>query len=256
MIKQSFKGDGRANCWAARGGSLLEMTIAMTLGAVILVSLFSLYYVAAASAAKEESRAASVKEGRLMAMRIVRDLRLVGLFATEDIDSDSNDIDEDVPDLDWSNGAHEALEYASTYSIVFSCDIDNDSLTETIGLWRNAGGVQQDVWEWQRDSVEWGMREARVLGENIDGLLIRYFDSDGDEIPQEGAIPAGGYVLTSGQRMQVTAIEITLVVRANDEENRDHRSYLSLPDGTYWYDNFHREMYRFMVRGRNLNLES
>ncbi len=232
------------------------MTIAMTLGAVILVSLFSLYYVAAASAAKEESRAASVKEGRLLAMRIVRDLRLVGLFATEDIDGDSNDIDRDVPDISWSNGAHEALEYASTYSLVFSCDIDNDSLTETIGLWRNADGIQQDMWEWQRDSVDWSVREARVLGSNVDGMLLRYFDSDGDEIPQAGAIPVGGYELTPGQRMHVTAIEVTLVIRSDNQERNNHRSYLSLPDGTYWYDNFHRELYRFMVRGRNLNLDA
>lgn len=247
-------------CWAdnraQRGGSLLEMTIAMTLGTVVLVSLFSLYYVAAASAAKEESRAAATSEGRMLSMRLVRDVRLMGLFATEDIDGDSNDIDRDVPDINWSNGVHEALEYATTYSLVYSCDIDNDSLTETIGLWSNADGIQQDVWEWERDSVEWGMRNARVLGENIDAVMFRYFDMDGEEIPQSGPIPSGGYVLTSGQRLQVTAVEITLVARSNNEEQVSYRDFVMLPDGRYWYDNFHREVYRFMVRGRNLNLDA
>ncbi len=256
MIRRKLLG----GCWATKraqqGGSLLEMTIAMTLGTVILVSLFSLYYVAAASAAKEESRAAATSEGRMMAMRLVRDVRLMGLFATEDIDGDSNDIDRDVPDIVWSNGVHEPVEYATSTQLVFSCDIDNDSLTETIGLWANAEGIQQDVWEWERDSVEWGIRNARVMGNNIDGLLFRYFDMDGNEIPQSGPIPAGGYTLTTGQRLRVTAIELTIVVRSNNEEQVSHRNYVMLPDGRYWYDNYHREVYRFMVRGRNLNLDA
>jgi len=256
MIRRKLLGGCWATTRAQQGGSLLEMTIAMTLGTVILVSLFSLYYVAAASAAKEESRAAATSEGRMMAMRLVRDVRLMGLFATEDIDGDSNDIDRDVPDIVWSNGVHEPVEYATSTQLVFSCDIDNDSLTETIGLWANAEGIQQDVWEWERDSVEWGIRNARVMGNNIDGLLFRYFDMDGNEIPQSGPIPAGGYTLTSGQRLRVTAIELTIVVRSNNEEQVSHRNYVMLPDGRYWYDNYHREVYRFMVRGRNLNLDA
>ncbi|MBL0061084.1 MAG: hypothetical protein IPP40_06240 [bacterium] len=235
-------------CWATKraqqGGSLLEMTIAM------------LYYVAAASAAKEESRAAATSEGRMLAMRLVRDVRLMGLFATEDIDGDSNDIDRDVPSIAWSNGIHEPVEYATSTQLVFSCDIDNDSLTETIGLYSNADGIQQDIWEWKRDSVEWGIRNARVIGNNIDGVLFRYYDMDGNEIPQSGPIPMGGYTLTVGQRLRITAIELTIVVRSNNEEQVSHRNYVMLPDGRYWYDNYHREVYRFMVRGRNLNLDA
>lgn len=256
MNRTLQSGDYWAVNRAQKGGSLLEMTIAMTLGAVVLVSLFSLYYVAAASATKEASRAAATSEGRLMAMKLVRDVRLMGLFATEDIDGDTNDINRDVPDIDWSNGVHEPVEQATSYSLVFSCDIDNDSITETIGLWANADGIQQDIWEWQRDSVEWGTRNARVIGQNIDGVLFRYFDMDGNELPQAGPIPPGGHVLTSGQRMLVTAVEITMVVRSDEEAQGEHREYVMLPDGRYWYDNFHREVYRFMVRGRNLNLDA
>ncbi len=247
-------------CWATKraqqGGSLLEMTIAMTLGTVILVSLFSLYYVAAASAAKEESRASATSEGRMLAMRLVRDVRLMGLFATEDIDGDSNDIDRDVPSISWSNGIHEPVEYATTTQLVFSCDIDNDSLTETIGLWGNANGIQQDIWEWTRDSVEWGIRNARVMGTNVDGIMFRYYDMDGDEIPQSGAIPPGGYTLTPSQRFRITAIEITVVIKSENESHGSHRQYVTLPDGRYWNDHYHREVYRFMVRGRNLSLDA
>ena len=94
------------------------------------------------------------------------------------------------------------------------------------------------------------------MGNNIDGLLFRYFDMDGNEIPQSGPIPMGGYTLTAGQRLRITAIELTIVVRSNNEEQVSHRNYVMLPDGRYWYDNYHREVYRFMVRGRNLNLDA
>jgi type II secretory pathway component PulJ len=247
-------GENWADRRAQKGGSLIEMTIAMALGTVILVSLFSLYYVAASTAAKEESRAAATKEGRLLAMRVVKDIRLMGLFATEDIDGDSNDIDRDVPDLTWSNGFHEPIEFASTYGLVISCDIDDDSLTETVGYWPNANGIQQDIWEWQRDSVDWGLRNARILGRNIDAVLFRYYDNRGNELPASGPIPSGGHVLSLGQRLRVTAIEITLLVRSDESANEAHNSYTVLPDGRYWYDGFHREVYRFMIRGRNLNL--
>ncbi len=255
MNRQMHSGK-RAMRRAQKGGSLIEMTIAMTLGTVILVSLFSLYYVAASTAAKEESRSAATKEGRLLAMKIVKDVRLMGLFATEDIDGDSNDIDRDVPSLAWSNSFHEPIEYASSYELVFSCDIDNDSLTETISLFHNDNGIQQDIWEWERDSVEWGARNSRMVGNNVDAVLFRYFDNSGDELPQSGPIPVGGYVLTLGQRLRVTAIEITLVVRSSEEEQRAYSDIVMLPDGRYWYDNFRREVYRFMVRGRNLNLNA
>ncbi len=256
MIRKTKAGGRWASKRAEQGGSLLEMTIAMTLGSVILVSLFSLYYVAAASAAKEESRAAATSQGRLLAMRVVRDVRLMGLFATEDIDGDSNDIDRDVPDIDWSNGAHEPVECAKTNMLVFSCDIDNDSLTETIGIFGNADGIQQDVWEWMRDSVQWGIRSALVMGSNVDAVMFRYFDRNGDELPQAGPIPPGGYTLTSGQRLLVTAVEITIVVRSNTEASQRVHEYAWIPDGRYWYDNYHREIYRFMVRGRNLSLDA
>ncbi len=256
MLAKTRMGEHRAIGRIQRGASLLEMTLSMTLGAVILVSLFSLYYVAAATAAKEESRSVATSEGRLLTMRVVRDVRLMGLLATEDIDGDSNDIDTDVPDINWSNGVLEPIEHASTYNLVFSCDIDDDSVTETVGYWMNENGIQQDMWEWQRDSTDWSIRTARIIGDNVDAVLFRYYDRDGNELPTSGPIPVGGYTLTAGERMRVTAVEVSVVIRSEEAANVTRSNYLMLPDGRYWYDHFHRELYRFLVRGRNLNLES
>jgi len=266
MESANLKGAKRATGRMQLGVSLLEMTISMTLGAVILVSLFSLYYVAAASAAKEESRAATTEQGRLLIMKLVREIRLMGLFATEDIDADSNDIDSDVPSMMFTNGSHEAIEFASTNTLVFSCDVENDSTTETLMMTRVTDGVEpaqggtgmirQERWVWDRDSVQWVHVGNRFIGDNVEAMIFRYYDSDGNELPGTGPMPVGGWTLTAGERMRITAIEVSLVVRENEEDNGRTRHYVYLPDGQYWYDHFSRKIYRVMVRGRNLNLES
>jgi hypothetical protein len=244
------------------GGSLVEAVLAMALGSMILVTMFSLYYVSAASAAKEESRSAAVQEGRLASMRLVRDFRLIGLLALEDEDGDSNDIDRDVPNIEWSNGVLEDIEYASSYYVVFTSDLDNDSISETVAYYvEGFSGIPgtvliQDRWEWDRDSVEWGLVQHRAAVPHVDYFLLRYYDREGHEIPQEGAMPSGGYVLTVGERMRVTTIEVTLVLRSASEENRQSDDYVYLPDGQLFHDDYHREVYRFTVRGRNLSLDA
>lgn len=255
-------GHERAKFHRAYGGSLVEAVLAMALGTIILVSMFSLYYVSAASAAKEQSRSVAVQEGRMAAMRLVRDFRLIGLLALEDEDGDSNDIDRDVPNIEWSNGVLEDIEYASSYYVVFTSDLDNDSISETVAYYvEGFSGIpgtvlRQDRWEWDRDSVEWGVIEQRAIVPNVDYMLLRYYDRDGVEIPEDGAMPHGGYVLNLGDRMRVTSIEVTLVLRSSSEENARGSDYVVLPDGQYFHDGFHREVYRFTVRGRNLSLDA
>jgi hypothetical protein len=259
-MKPAGPGSTKGN--RAYGGTLVEAVLAMALGSLILVTMFSLYYVSAASAAKEESRSAAVQEGRIASMRLVRDLRLVGLLALEDEDGDSNDIDRDVPNIEWSNGVLEDIEYASSYYIVFTADLDNDSISETVAYYvEGFSGIPgtvliQDRWEWDRDSVEWGLIQHRAAVPHVDYMLLRYYDREGSEIPQEGAIPSGGYVLTVGERMRVTTVEVTLVMRSASIENRAGHDYVYLPDGQLFHDDYHREVYRFTVRGRNLSLEA
>jgi type II secretory pathway component PulJ len=243
--------------WAKRairrwstGTTLIEMTISMVLGSLLLTSLFSLYYTAASSAATEESRSAANREGRMAAGRVARDLKLVGLIAPEDIDGDSNDINTDVPDEIWSNGLRDNFEYANTYDIVMSSDYDGDSLTETIHFFLEDGYLKQQIWEWDRDSVMWGPPMTKTIAGNMEHLMFMYFDSDGDPIPD--VFIYGGVTLTSGQRLRVTAVEVTIVTRS-DEEEQGYPEFVYLPDGTYWYDHYRRVVLRFMIRGRNLS---
>jgi type II secretory pathway component PulJ len=235
------------------GTTLVEMLIALALGAVLLTSLFSMYYAAASSASAEESRGAANREGRMAMGRLAHDMRLVGLIAAEDIDGDSNDIDTDISSEVWSNGLRDNFEYANTYELVMTSDYDADSLTETIRFFLEDGLLKQQIWEWNRDSVEWGPPMTKAIANNVDYLMFMYFDSEGNPIPE--IFESGGVTLTPGQRIRVTAVEITLVTRSTDTE-QGNSQYVSLPDGAYWYDGHKRLVFRFMIRGRNLNIEA
>jgi type II secretory pathway component PulJ len=238
---------------ACAGTTLVELIIAMTLGTLLLTSLFSMYYAAAASASSEESRSQTTKEGRMAQGRLVRDLRLVGLIASEDIDGDSNDINMDVPGEIWSNGLRDNFEYASTYDLVFTSDYDADSLTETIRFFVEDSLLKQQIWEWDRDSLIWAPPMTKTIAANVDHLMFIYYDADGNPLPE--VFTHGGVTLTPGQRIRVTAVEVTLVTRSASVE-QGNPEFVYLPDGSYWYDHYRRTVFRFMIRGRNLNIAS
>lgn len=235
------------------GTTLVEMIIAMTLGTILLTSLFSMYYAAAASAHSEESRSAANKEGRMAANRLARDLRLVGLIAPADMDGDSNDIDTDIPDQTWSNGLRDNFEYANTYELVMTSDYDADTLTETIRFFLEDGLLKQQIWEWSRDSVEWGEPMTKTIANNVDHLMFVYYDAEGNSIPEY--LQYGGVTLTPGQRIRVTAVEVTLVTHSAEEE-QGYPQMVYTPDGSYWYDHYRRVVFRFLIRGRNLNIDA
>jgi type II secretory pathway pseudopilin PulG len=238
-----------------RGVSLLELLVSISLAMVLLTSLFSLYYGAAHGAAKDENRNVSNREAQLITDRLVRDLRVPGLVATLDGNGDANDIKRDVPGQTWSDSVRQDFEYANTYSLVFTGDIDDDGHTETV-RYRYDGTrrqLKQATWRWSRDSLRWLGPVERVVGRDVDYVGFKYFDKDGATIPNPMVYPGGGYTLSTGERQRVTEIEVTIVNRSEHVENA-RATYLTMPDGTHWYDKYPRLVNRFMVRGRNLSL--
>lgn len=236
---------------SAAGHTVLELILSLTLAILLLSSLFSLYYGAAKAAAADESKSTANQEIRMATKRLARDFRLVGLMATQDVNGDSNDINRDVSGLAWSDSARDDFEYASTYEIVFTSDYDSDGNTETIRYYLNNGRILQESWEWSRDSIQWMMPQTKVVATSVDHLMYRYFDRDGNPIPDY--VPAGNYELNAGERRRITAVEITVVTRSDREQN-GNPEFLYLDDGTYWYDNYRRVVQTFMIRGRNLSL--
>jgi hypothetical protein len=88
---------------------------------------------------------------------------------------------------------------------------------------------------------------------SVDFLMFRYFDRDGNTIPNPVTYPAHGYSLTSGERVRITEVEITVVTKS-DLADDGNPEFTYMPDGTYWHDKYKRNVQRFLVRGRNLSL--
>ena len=239
----------------AAGVSLLEMLISVTLAMVLLASLFSLYYSAARGATKTESRLSADRQSLLIEDRMSRDFRLVGLLAPLDANGDSNDIRRDVPYQPWSDSVRQDFEYANTYSVVFTGDIDNDGKTETVRYYRDTTTrtLRVQTWKWSRDSLRWLVPKTRNVAQNADFVMFRYYDRDGNPIPNPVTYPAGGYTLSAGERVRITAVEITVVTRA-DAMDDTKTGLLTMADGTSWNDRYRRTVLRFMIRGRNLSL--
>ncbi len=238
---------------ACRGTTVLETTIALTMSMVLLTSMVILYVGAARSSSREDNTLTAYDEQRIFNQKMAREMKMVGMMATEDIDGDSNDISRDVPDQIWSDSLFEDIEYANTYMITLSSDIDGDDRTESVVYYQSDIGVWQRTWEWVRDSLEWSEQGARQLANNVDHLMFIFYDRNGDPVPDDTGFPEGGFTLTQGQRATVTAIEMIMVTRTAQADN-GHREFLTLPDGTYFYDEFERTVQRFMIQGRNLRV--
>lgn len=246
----------RGIAWKSRldqGITLLEMLLSMSLAIVLLMSLVVLYYSAAKSAAKEENISSSTREARMVVRRLAREFRLVGLMAPQDANGDANDITRDVPSQTWSDSTRDDFEYATTYQLAYTSDFDNDGRTETAWLYLNGTLLTEKVWEWSRDSLRWRVPSTRVLANDVDYMFFDYYDNQQNRIPQPTGYPVGGFTLSGGDRRRVTAVEVTVVVRSDEAENRPAES-LVLRDGHVFTDSYRRSVYRFMIRGRNLSL--
>jgi len=237
------------------GVSLLETMVAVSLGMVLMASLFSLYYGAAKGAANQDTRVSAERAGRLVADHMARDLRLAGLIALADANGDSNDIRRDVPYQTWSDSIRQDFEYANTYEVVFTGAVDNDTTTETVRYYLDHGTrtLKQEIWKWSRDSLRWRAPVFRNIASNVDFIMFKYYDRNGTTIPNPVTYPAGGYTMTAGERVRVTEVEVTVVTRATKVENHA-ATFLYMADGTYWHDKYVRNVQRFAARSRNLSL--
>jgi type II secretory pathway pseudopilin PulG len=261
----SVKEDSMRNVlkkWKARnprqlsaGVSLLEMLISMSLATVLMASLVSLYFNAAKGAAADRNRSSAEAASRFAVERVSRDFKLVGLLANADVNGDTNDIRRDVPNQTWSDSLRSDFEYANTYEVVFTAAVDNDSTTQTIRMYRDArtNTIREQVWKWKRDSVRWSAPITRTVASDADYLMFKYYDRNGATIPNPVTYPVNGYTLSAGERVRITAVEITLVTHSASA-SAGRTPSISLPDGKTWSDRYQRKLERVLVRGRNLSL--
>jgi hypothetical protein len=248
-----MKRNGKRKRFRASGITLLELILSMSLAVVMLSSLFILYYTAARGSAKESNLSTAYRDTKITRDKITRHMRLTGLLAPLDCDGTADDIKRDVPNQTWSDSVRHDFEAASNNVIVFDGDIDNDGKTETVKLTRNTSlrTLEEQTWKWSRDSLRWLIPITRTIATNVDYILFRYYDHDGNAVPP--AIPAPTYNLTAGERVRITMVEVTVVTRS-DQTDSGTNAVVTVADGTTWNDHYKRVAERFMIRGRNLSL--
>jgi type II secretory pathway component PulJ len=248
---------GCAGLPRAAGVTLIESILATSLSVILLTSLVSLYVGAVKTVTREEKRSETGNSARIVTSRLERDLTMVGLDALEDIDGDSNDIRRDVRNQTWSDSIFAPFEYARTYELVTTADVDADSITETIRYYLDTSThrLLQQQWEWRRDSLAWSAPTTRTIASDVDLVLFDYYDNEGTRIPDQEGYPTNGFTLTFSERGRITAVQVSVVTRS-DERRLGRTVTFTAPDGQSWTDRYDRRLTTFMLRGRNLGRKS
>ncbi len=230
-----------------RGFSILELIVGMTLTLILMTVTASMFQGVVRSASVEGTKDEAKADGRLIMRRLEREMRLIGLLGPPDMDGTADDITRDVPGMAWSDSIRDDVEYAKMDELVLMGDCNNDSITETVRIWRSGLDLYETVWEWSRDSVRWEAPMNRILSHNVERLIFFYYDQNGNPLPVAG----GPGPLTAGERWLVAQIELVLIMRSSFED-KQHPYYSSFPDGTNTCDGYLRFWLSSRVRGRNL----
>jgi prepilin-type N-terminal cleavage/methylation domain-containing protein len=235
-----------------RGFSFVEMIIALGLAVIILTAFVQLYIYSGRATVWGEQRAQSTRESRLAMMRIQRDFRQAGLIAIEDADGDTNDIFRDVVGQTFSDSVNDMFEEATSNSVTFEGDIDNDNLTETVRYYLEGNRLKRYVWEWSRTYRRWIPEiEGRVVGNNVDFLMFTYFDGANNPIPNPVPSPYQGLTLNRQQRAGIKSVGVDLITRSDRQDfQRVHTGVY--PDNTTFRDGFVRQHLADLVKCRNL----
>ena len=156
------------------------------------------------------------------------DLGSGGVFATDGEDNDGDGVEDDDPDA-----AVAALE-AEEEGRVGDGDVDDDG--ERIRYSLVANGTTNDlvrgVWDNATDDYI-----NNTIITNVEALDFFYFDEDGNPLNTSIVCPAGFASLSAGDMDIIERVEITLVVRATNEDFRftDTAQYTNL-QGAVVYD--------------------
>lgn len=229
------------------GFSILELIVGMTLALILMTVMTGMFQGVVRSASIEGTKDEARADGRLIMRRLERETRLMGLLGPPDMDGTSDDITRDVPGMAWSDSIRDDVEYAKIDELVLMGDCDNDSITETVRIWRNGLDLYETVWQWSRDSVKWGAPTNRLLSHNVERLIFFFYDQNGNPLPAAG----GPGPLTPGERWLITQVELVLIMRSSFED-KQHPYYSSFPDGTNACDGYRRFRLSSRIRGRNI----
>ena len=106
----------------------------------------------------------------------------------------------DVAGQPFTDGVSESIEQATSTTVTFQADIDNDAVTETVTYSLSGTNLTMEVWQWNPLTSTWNPSSGpQIIAEEIESLVFTYslladnygVDNDVDDDGNDGADEEG-----------------------------------------------------------------
>jgi prepilin-type N-terminal cleavage/methylation domain-containing protein len=205
----------------AKGLSLVELMIAITISSALVAGAYNLFIVERRSYSLQDDLAHMYQTMRSSEQTMVREIRMAG-YKLKDVT-----IWSDVPGTGFTDGEKEDIEEATPGSFTFTADVDGDGVMETVRYTIRNNELTRQLWRWDTTNNSWRSGGgARSMAENMENLKMSYLiladndgidndlDDDGDAIADE----LGEMLLTAQpsktERKYLRALRLTMTMRA------------------------------------------
>jgi type IV pilus assembly protein PilW len=191
------------------GFSLTEMMIVLAILGVVLAAMYNTFTHQQKSYSVQDNVSVMQQNVRVGLDYLVKDIRMAG-YIPEDIPFDTSDPpiptpsttepSTDVAGQLFTDGVAESIEQATSTSITFQADIDNDAVTETVQYTLNGTNLTMEVWQWNPVTLSWNPSSGpQIVAEDIESLTFTYslladnygLDNDVDDDGNDGADETG-----------------------------------------------------------------
>ncbi len=178
---------------ARKGFTLVEMLVAMAVGSIVMVSIYTAYVNHQRSHVTQQLVVDMQQNARAALSLMKREIRMAGYdpWATDGVDNDgANGIDDE-----WETanaGFYAAGEGAKAYAVQFEADLnadgDDDDTNENV-RYQIVNGTELE----RRSQNESGTHQTGIIAYDIEAIGFAYaFDNDGDG---ELDLSAGGNII-------------------------------------------------------------
>ena len=191
------------------GFSLVEMMIVIAILGVVMAAMYSMFTHQQKSYSVQDNVAMMQQNVRVGLDYLVKDIRMAG-YIPEDIPFDSSDPpiptpqtpapSSDVVGQPFTDGVSESIEQATSTTVTFQADVDNDAVTETVQYTLNGTDLTMEVWQWNPGTSTWNPSSGpQIIAEDIESLAFTYsiladnygFDNDLNDDGNEGVDEEG-----------------------------------------------------------------
>jgi type IV pilus assembly protein PilW len=191
------------------GFSLTEMMVVLAILGVVMAAMYSMFTHQQKSYSVQDHVSVMQQNVRVGLDYLVKDIRMAG-YIPEDIPFDSSDPPVPTPQTPapsadvtgqlFTDGVAESIEQATSSTVTFQADIDNDAVTETVRYTLSGTDLTMEVWQWNPGISDWNPSSGpQIIAEDIENLSFTYslladdygLDNGVDDDGNEGADEEG-----------------------------------------------------------------